>query len=157
MHLSTIFDHHCPPACRWISHGSICELSCTSVHADEVFHAFPNSCGVLSVTPTGDLLQNRSQSQKTQWIYRIVSFLLPSSPELIDAPLPLHFSPTHRQLMFQGSSLSFQAKAQKRKRRCTSEPLDILYERMDQNRPSSIFTRERNGTLLSSKSALSYS
>lgn len=70
MHLSTIFDHQCPPACRWISHGSICELSCTSVHADEVFHVFPNSCGVLSVTPTGDLLQNRSQSQKTQWIYR---------------------------------------------------------------------------------------
>lgn len=45
-----------PPACRWTSHGSTGKLSCSGPQDDDVFQEFPKSWGVLSGTPTGDLI-----------------------------------------------------------------------------------------------------
>lgn len=148
MCLSITLDLRCPPACRWISHGSICELSCTRTHAEEVFHVFPNSSGVLSVTPTGDLLKNSQLqvSYKREWIFKIASVLPTPSTELLP-PILKHPPIRHCQLRFQDSSLSFQAKAQKRKRRSALGPLNAPQGRTDQNRPSSIFTRKEGASL----------
>lgn len=45
----------CSPACRCTSQGSRAEPEASGEQADSVFQELPNSCGVLSGTPTGDL------------------------------------------------------------------------------------------------------